>query len=114
MPKSAVGTVDVDFGGVVGDVQSNRRHHGRPWQAVCVWSAEVIDALAADGHPIGWGSTGENVTVEGLAWERVRPGVRLRMGPVLVEVQAFAIPCAKNARCSPTGTSRASTTATVR
>lgn len=98
VPKSAVEAVSVDFGGVVGDRQAARRHHGRPWQSLCIWSQEVIDAFAADGHPLHRGAAGENITVTGLHWPDVRPGVRLHIGGVLCEVSAFTLPCKKNAQ----------------
>ena len=98
VPKLPVDRVDVGFGGVVGDRQEARVHHGRPWQALCLWSAEVIAALAADGHPIAPGNAGENVTIRGIDWERMYPGVRLQLGSVLCEVSAYAVPCTKNAR----------------
>ena len=88
----------VTAAGVEGDAQANRTHHGRPWQAVCLWSAEVVAGLAAQGHPVGWGSTGENVTLQGLDWACVRPGVQLLVGSALLEVTMYAIPCRKNAR----------------
>jgi MOSC domain-containing protein YiiM len=97
VPKRAVGVVEVDFGGVAGDRQATRRHHGRPWQALCLWSKEVIEGLAAEGHPIAPGYAGENVTIEGVDWADVRSGVRLRLGDVLAEVSVFALPCASNA-----------------
>ena len=97
VPKGAVDAVEVDFGGVVGDRQGNRVHHGRPWQALCLWSSAVIEHLADAGHPIAPGLAGENVTLTGLSWERVRPGVQLRIGDVLAEVSSYATPCAKNA-----------------
>lgn len=98
VPKLPVLRAAVTAQGVSGDRQATRRHHGRPWQAVCLWSAEVVDALAAEGHPIGYGSAGENLTVRGLPWASVRPGARLLVGSALVEVMAFAIPCRKNAQ----------------
>src|SRR3954454_9451631 len=33
VPKLAVPTADIDFGGIVGDQHRHRNHHGRPWQA---------------------------------------------------------------------------------
>jgi MOSC domain-containing protein YiiM len=98
VPKRPVDSIEVDEGGLVGDRQAARRHHGRPWQAVSLWSAEVIDAFAADGHPIGYGRCGENVTVRGLTWADVRCGVRLAIGPVVAQISLFALPCAKNAQ----------------
>ena len=76
-----------------GDAQRNRNHHGAPYQALCLWSGEIIDALAADGHPIAPGRAGENITLRGLDWSDVRPGVRLRVGSVLCEISCYAEPC---------------------
>lgn len=98
VPKQTVRSVEVDHGGVVGDRQATRRHHGAPWQALCVWSEEVIAAFAAGGHPIGPGFAGENITVAGLRWGDVRPGTRLAIGAVWCEVSSYAVPCRQNAR----------------
>lgn len=98
VPKSPVASVSVDHAGVVGDSQASRQHHGRPWQALCLWSREVVDAFADAGHPIGPGSAGENVCVTGLDWSLVRPGVELRLGEVTCEISSYSLPCTKNAR----------------
>lgn len=97
VPKRAVRFAEIDHGGVVGDQQATRRHHGAPWQALCLWSEEVIAAFAAGGHPIGPGYAGENITIAGLHWGDVRPGVRLSIGTVLCEVSSYAVPCRQNA-----------------
>lgn len=97
VPKGAARFVEVDHAGVVGDRQATRRHHGAPWQALCLWSEEVVAAFAAGGHPIGPGYAGENVTIVGLRWGDVRPGVRLAIGTVLCEISSYAVPCRQNA-----------------
>lgn len=76
-----------------GDRQRHRRFHGGPRRALCLYSQECLDALAAEGHPIVRGSTGENVTIAGLAWSEVVPGARLQLGEVEAEVTAFTVPC---------------------
>ncbi|MGK2929079.1 MAG: MOSC domain-containing protein [Acidimicrobiales bacterium] len=98
VPKMPVLVTDVGPRGLLGDRQDNRTHHGRPFQALCLWSAEVIDALAAEGHPVRSGATGENVTVGGIDWSTLRPGVRLLVGQVSCEISAWATPCRKNDR----------------
>lgn len=98
VPKQLVESVTIDRGGVVGDRQRTRRHHGRPWQALCLWSSEVIDLLRAEGHPIHPGAAGENVSITGIEWSTVRSGVRLRIGTALAEVSVFALPCKHNAQ----------------
>jgi MOSC domain-containing protein YiiM len=95
VPKQPVLMADVGRRGLLGDRQGNRKHHGRPFQALCLWSAEVVDALAAEGHPIHAGAAGENVTIVGLDWTTLRPGARVRIGTVLCELSAWATPCRK-------------------
>jgi MOSC domain-containing protein YiiM len=98
VPKRPTPRATIDRHGVVSDVQSDRKHHGRPLQALSLWSLEVIEALRAEGHPIEPGAAGENCTITGIDWTTIRPGVRIAIGEVLVEVSAFATPCAKNAQ----------------
>ena len=101
VPKSPVETVAIGNRGLAGDRQKTRKHHGRVWQAVCLWSTEVIDALAAEGHPIGPGDAGENLTISGLDWPALVLGTRLRIGGsesergVLLELTDWAAPCSK-------------------
>lgn len=98
VPKTPVDRVRIGSGGLEGDRQGNRRHHGRPWQAVCLWSAEVVEGLQAEGHPVGFGSAGENVTVRGLDWAELSPGLRLGVGTAVLQLSSYAIPCVKNAQ----------------
>ncbi len=74
VPKHGVERIEVGWSGAMGDRQGDRRHHGRPFQALCLWSADTIAALRAEGHPIEAGLAGENVTVAGIDWAAVRPG----------------------------------------
>jgi MOSC domain-containing protein YiiM len=97
VPKHPVAHAVIDHGGVAGDTQADRVHHGRPFQALCLWSVEVLDQLAAAGHPIGPGRAGENLTLAGLPWAELRPGARLRVGTALAELSFPATPCAKQA-----------------
>jgi MOSC domain-containing protein YiiM len=99
VPKLPVETVFVNVRGALGDRQADRRHHGRPEQALCLYSLEVIEALQAEGHPIEPGSVGENLTISGIDWSTISGGQRLRIGDsVEVQVTFPATPCGKNAR----------------
>jgi MOSC domain-containing protein YiiM len=56
----------------------------------------LIERLRAEGHPIVPGSTGENVTISGLDWPRLEPGMRLLLGDAVeVEVTGYTTPCHK-------------------
>jgi MOSC domain-containing protein YiiM len=95
VPKWPVPRTFVSTFGVEGDLQRDFMVHGGPWRAVSLYALERIEALRAEGHPIGPGTTGENLTLVGLPWEQVRPGDRLAVGAeVLLEITDFAEPCA--------------------
>jgi MOSC domain-containing protein YiiM len=94
VPKHPVAAAAAAAGGLAGDRQRNLKYHGGAERALCLYSAELIEALRREGHPIAVGSTGENVTLAGLPWERVAPGVRLALGgEVVVEVTSYTRPC---------------------
>ncbi len=93
VPKLPVQEAMVTGTGMEGDHQRNRRHHGGPERALCLFSLEHIVTLQQEGHPIFPGSVGENVTLVGLEWETLAPGSRLRLGEVLVEVSSYTTPC---------------------
>jgi MOSC domain-containing protein YiiM len=98
LPKLPIEAADVTWKGMAGDRQAVRVHHGRPWQALCIWSTEVIDDFRRQGHPLEPGRAGENITITGLSWPDVRAGVRLLVGQVLCEVSAYTLPCRTNKR----------------
>jgi MOSC domain-containing protein YiiM len=79
--------------GVYGDNQANRKLHGGPERAVCIYSLEIIRALQAEGHPLGVGTTGENLTVSGVDWDLVAPETVWRAGDALLEVASYTAPC---------------------
>jgi len=94
VPKHRVQRTRLHGGGVEGDRQRDLLHHGGPDRAVCLFSLERLQALQAEGHPATTpGSLGENLTVEGLDWGSVRPGLRLAVGEVLLEITSHATPC---------------------
>lgn len=103
VPKLPVAEVVVDTGGVLGDRQGNRHHHGRPWQAVCLYSADLLSALADEGHPIVAGGAGENVTISGVDWARMRGGLTIAIGDLRLRTSSPAAPCHKIGGCFADG-----------
>lgn len=93
VPKLPVPQARLEFGGVAGDKQRDRRYHGGPERAVCLFSWDRIEALRAEGHPIEPGTTGENLTIEGLDWNLITPGVRLEIGEAELEITSYTTPC---------------------
>ena len=94
VPKLPVPEAQLTRTGFVGDAQANRRFHGGPERALCLYSLEKIEELQAEGHAIYPGSTGENVTITGLDWGKLKPGDRLRLGnEVMIEISSYTAPC---------------------
>jgi MOSC domain-containing protein YiiM len=92
LPKRPIPRAALTTDGVSGDRQRDPTRRGRPFQSVCLWSAEVIDQLAAAGHPIGPGCAGENLTLRGVNWGSLRPGSLIRLTEALVELSFPARP----------------------
>ena len=94
VPKRRVGDAKVSQLGLLGDAQTDKKNHSGPERAVCVYSIERIHLLQQEGHPIDVGTAGENVTVEGINWDLVVPGARMKLGDeVLIEIASFTDPC---------------------
>ncbi|MDE3053212.1 MAG: MOSC domain-containing protein [Gemmatimonadota bacterium] len=93
VPKRAVERARVTPAGVAGDRQRDLRHHGGEGRALCLYAAELLDALRAEGHPIGAGAAGENLTVRGVPWAAMTVGARFRAGTVEGEITGYAHPC---------------------
>jgi MOSC domain-containing protein YiiM len=103
VPKHRIAATRLLRGGVEGDKQRDLRYHGGPERAVCLYSLERLRALAEEGHPVGPGDLGENLTVEGLDWSEVRPGMRYAVGEAVIEIMSETIPCNTLTACFSDG-----------
>ena len=94
VPKKPIDDAQVSRLGLVGDAHSDFIGHGGPERAVCIFPIELIRALQREGHPIDVGTSGENLTVEGIDWDLVIPGARIRCGDAVeLEVSSYTKPC---------------------
>lgn len=94
VPKLAVREAVITPEGLEGDWQQDRRYHGGPRRALCLFALERVLELQTEGHPIFPGSVGENLTLVGLDWSRLGPGARLVLGDeALVEITSYTAPC---------------------
>jgi len=94
VPKRAVPSARVTRAGVDGDRQREITVHGGPHRAVSILGIEAIERVAAEGNPIGPGTTGENLTVAGFDVSLLPLGTRLHVGDELVlEISGRANPC---------------------
>lgn len=93
VPKLPVPDAMVTVMGLDSDSHLNLKHHGGPERAVCIFAIERILALQEEGHPIGTGTTGENLTLVGIDWDLVVPGAMLEVGETLLEIVSYSAPC---------------------
>ncbi len=99
VPKRPVLEAIIVTTGVEGDRQRNLNVHGGRDRALCLFSQDLIERLQDEGHSIEAGSSGENLTLAGLEWEKLKPGDRLQVGPdVQLEIMSYTAPCDQNAR----------------
>ena len=99
VPKTPIDEAYVVGRGITKDRQADLRHHGSLEQALCLFAIERLAVLAAEGHHVSPGVTGENITLIDVDWDLVVPGRQLLLGSeVLIEVTTYASPCVKNAR----------------
>lgn len=94
VPKLPVPRARVGRWGLEGDGHSEPTVHGGPHRAVALFAVEAIRRVAAEGHPIGPGTCGENLTTEGIEWSTLPVGTRVAVGERLVlELSAPDNPC---------------------
>lgn len=95
VPKLHVPTARITVDGLEADAHADMVHHGGPDRAVCLFSMEHILVLQREGHPIFPGSAGENLTLAGVPWEMMVPGVSLEIADVRLMITSFTTPCRK-------------------
>jgi MOSC domain-containing protein YiiM len=94
VPKLPITQARIGSLGIDGDYQNDQRNHGGPDRAICLYTLEQIQRLQREGHPISPGSTGENITLEGIRLDELTPGTRLLLGDeVELEMTSYAAPC---------------------
>lgn len=95
MPKLPVLFARVTPNGVDGDKQRNRKYHGGPDRAVCLFSTELYDRLRSLGIDLVPGSVGENFTTTGIDLQHLAKGDRLKVGDdCVIEITNVRVPCA--------------------
>src|SRR5689334_19241525 len=84
MPKLPVLQAMVTANGVEGDRQRNKKYHGGPDRAVCIFSTELYDRLRSLGIDLAPGAVGENFTTAGIDLQKLAKGDRLKVGDCIV------------------------------
>ena len=69
--------------------------HGGEDKAIMLWSLDVINQVASEGHPLCQpGRCGEQLTISAVDWRLVQTGARVQIGSeVLLEITFHKMPC---------------------
>ena len=93
VPKFPLDKAAIRKSGIDGDSQADKKHHGGPTKAVCIYSDEIIAFLKDEGHPINRGTTGENLTISGIDWDKLSIEDTIEVGEVILRLTMPATPC---------------------
>ncbi len=93
MPKLPVLSGVLTADGLEEDWQLNRKYHGGPDRAVCVYSVELYAALREEGVQVYPGQLGENFTTKGIDLCGLAVGDRLLVGGCVIELTSVRAPC---------------------
>ena len=97
VPKLPIDKAEIKFEGVEGDFNRFRTEkiNSIDTRAVTLFSLEQIEKLRSEGHSIDVGTTGENITIEGVDWPSLEVGNRLMIGEAMIELSEPTAPCGK-------------------
>ncbi len=93
IPKLAVPEAWANPLGLEGDDHSHPQFHGGPLKALLLVSLEDLEALSCEGFPVFPGALGENLTVSGIDFRRLRSGQRFVVGDAAIELTTLRTPC---------------------
>jgi cyclic pyranopterin phosphate synthase len=97
VPKLPINKAQIKFEGVDGDFNKFRteKKNSTGTRAVTLFSLEQIEKLKSEGHAIDVGTTGENITIEGIDWPSLEVGARMMIGEAMIELSEPTAPCSK-------------------
>ena len=93
IPKLPVSSIQVMLSGLKGDGH-NHEKHCTPLQAISIQDIEKLNELNQQGYSLVSGSTGENLTVEGLNVNSLPIGTMIKVqSGVILELTKIRKPC---------------------
>lgn len=93
IPKLPVMSAQVEAAGLEGDAHRYELHGGEQ-RAVCLVSVEDLRSMQAEGvRELRPGDFGENLVIGGIDFDQLRPGSKLQVGDVVLELTDVRSPC---------------------
>ncbi len=93
IPKQPVKGARIFTSGVEGDAHNHDKHY-RDIQVVCLQDIEALEELNREGYDLKVGTTGENLTVQGLNVNELPIGTLLEFpSGAVIEISKVRQPC---------------------
>ncbi|HEU5154155.1 MAG TPA: MOSC domain-containing protein [Gemmatimonadales bacterium] len=95
LPKQPVPELRITSTGAEGDYNHYRATtlKGDPDQAILLVTQELLSQLRTEGWPVEPGHLGENITLDQVSESELRPGTRVRVAEVVLQVTKPCDPC---------------------
>ena len=95
LPKHPQTTGYIDEGGVAGDYNKFRatKKNNTLERAILLYTVEMIEELKKEGWNIKQGHLGENILLKGIPYSKFKPGLKLTINDVIIEITILCVPC---------------------
>ena len=97
LPKQRVEKCIVTFKGIKNDYNNYRtsKKKNTPDMAIMILSMDVINQLKNEGWPVKPGDLGENLTLDNVNYNSLKPRNKYKIGNVELQISFICAPCKK-------------------
>ena len=97
LPKESVSKGIISFDGIEKDFNNYRKLKKKNTldMAIMILSMDVINQLNFEGWPIMPGDLGENLTLDNVNYNSLKPGNKYKIGNVELQISFICAPCKK-------------------
>ena len=97
LPKESVIKGIITFDGIEKDFNNYRKLKKKNTldMAIMILSMDVINQLQVEGWPVMPGDLGENLTLDNVSYNSLKPGNKYKIGNVELQISFICAPCKK-------------------
>lgn len=105
LPKFEISEAEITKLGVADDYNDYRTKskNSTPDRAVLIMTSDKLKQLESEGWPVKPGDIGENLTIDGIAYEQFKIGNKYRVGTVEIQITEKCNPCTRLSNLSYVG-----------
>ena len=97
LPKEKVSKGIITFNGIEKDFNNYRKLKKKNTldMAIMILSMDIINQLQLEGWPVRPGDLGENLTLDNVNYNSLKPGNKYKIGNVELQISFICAPCKK-------------------